>query len=99
MITDISSSTNLRCGVPPWLTRKGVLHHANYLQSQRYRDPGRSLYSRGVSKLLDDSPSLQADLRTASRLLRTLLGKIDAAAAKAGEIAKLLANMRIEIEE
>jgi hypothetical protein len=57
------------------------------------------LYSRGVSKLLDDSPSLQADLRTASRLLRTLLGKIDAAAAKAGEIAQLLANMRIEIEE
>jgi len=49
--------------------------------------------------LLDDSPSLQTDLRTASRVLRTLLGKIDAVAAKAGEVAEFLANMRVEMED
>ncbi len=57
------------------------------------------LYSRGVSKLLDDSPSLQTDLRIASRVLRTLLGKIDAAAAKAGETAQFLADLRIDVSE
>jgi hypothetical protein len=57
------------------------------------------LYSRGVSKLLDDSPSLQTDLRIASRVLRTLLGKMDAAAAKAGEVTELLANVQIEVED
>ena len=57
------------------------------------------LYSRGVSRLLDDSPSMQADLRTASRVLRALLSKIDAVAAKANETAQLLAEVRIEIED
>jgi len=52
-----------------------------------------------VSKLFDDSPSMQADLRTASRILRALLGRIDAVAAKANETAALLANLRVEIED
>jgi hypothetical protein len=44
-----------------------------------------------------NSPSLAADLRTASRILRALLGRIDAVAAKANETAQLL-NLRLEVE-
>jgi hypothetical protein len=57
------------------------------------------LYSRGISKMFDDSPSLQQDLRTASRIIRAMLGKIDAVAAKANETAALLANLRLEVED
>jgi hypothetical protein len=49
--------------------------------------------------LSDDSPSLAADLRTASRLLRALLNKIDAVAAKANETAALLANLHVAVED
>ena len=57
------------------------------------------LYGRGVSQLFDDSPSLQTDLRIASRILRSMLAKIDAAAAKAGETAELLVNLRVAVED
>jgi hypothetical protein len=57
------------------------------------------LYGRGVSVLSDDSPSLATDLRIASRILRAMIAKIDAAAAKTGETAELLANMRVAIED
>ena len=57
------------------------------------------LYGRGVSVLSDDSPSLAADLRTASRILRALLGRIDAVAAKANETASLLADLQIALED
>jgi hypothetical protein len=46
------------------------------------------LYGRGVSVLSDDSPNLATDLRTASRILRAMIAKIDAAAAKTGEAAE-----------
>ncbi len=57
------------------------------------------LYSRGVSTLMDDSPSMATDLRVASRILRAMIAKIDAAAAKTGEAAELLANLRVAIED
>jgi hypothetical protein len=50
------------------------------------------LYGRGISQMFDDSPSLQQDLRIASRILRAMIAKIDAAAAKIGEAAELLAK-------
>jgi hypothetical protein len=56
-------------------------------------------YGRGISVLSDDSPSLATDLRIASRSLRAMIAKIDAAAAKTGEAAELLANMRLQIED
>jgi hypothetical protein len=49
--------------------------------------------------LFDDSPSLQTDLRIASRILRSMLAKLDAAAAKTGEAAELLANLRVAVED
>jgi hypothetical protein len=57
------------------------------------------LYGRGVSVLSADSPSLAADLRTASHILRLLLNKIDAVAAKANETAALLANLQLAVED
>ncbi len=57
------------------------------------------LFGRGTSVLADDSPSLAADLRTASRILRALLNKIDAVAAKANETAALLTALTIELED
>jgi hypothetical protein len=57
------------------------------------------LYARGVSQLFDDSPSLQTDLRIASRILRAMLSKIDAAAAKTAEAAELLTNLRVAVED
>jgi hypothetical protein len=57
------------------------------------------LYGRGVSQLFDDSPSLQTDLRITSRILRAMISKIDAAAAKTGEAAELLTNMRVAVED
>jgi hypothetical protein len=58
------------------------------------------LYGRGVSQLFDDSPSLQTDLRIASRILRAMIAKIDDdAAAKTGEAAELLANLRVAVQD
>lgn len=57
------------------------------------------LYGRGVSPLMDDSPSMQTDLRTASRIMRALLNRIDAVAAKANETAELLRHLALEIED
>lgn len=57
------------------------------------------LYGRGTSVLADDSPSLASDLRTASRILRAMLNKIDAVAAKANETAGLLNSLRLEVED
>lgn len=63
------------------------------------------LYSRGVSKLLDDMPSVQADMRHASRAIRVLLTEIDKVAAVANSVttplnsmAHSLANLRITVE-
>jgi hypothetical protein len=52
-----------------------------------------------VSQLFDDSPSLQTHLRIASRILRAMIAKIDSAAAKTGETAELLANLRVAVED
>jgi hypothetical protein len=57
------------------------------------------LYGRGTSVLSDDSPSLAADLRTASHILRALLNRIDAVAANSNEMAQLLTNLRLEVED
>jgi hypothetical protein len=56
------------------------------------------LYSRGVSKLLDDSPSMQADLRIASSAIRVLLSEVDRVAAVAGDIERTLRNLKIAVE-
>ncbi len=56
------------------------------------------LYSRGVSKLFDDSSSMQTDLRTASRVIRELLSQIDRAASVAGDLAYTLAHLRVTVE-
>jgi hypothetical protein len=57
------------------------------------------LYGPKVSHLFDDSPSRQTDLRIASRILRAMIAKIDAGAAKTGEAAELLANVRVAVED
>jgi len=57
------------------------------------------LYGRSVSVLADDSPSLAADIRTASRIMRALLSRIDNVASKANETAALLNNLRVELED
>ena len=56
------------------------------------------LYSRGVSKLLDDSPSMQTDLRIASQAIRVLLNEIDKVAAVANDVAHQLKNLRVAVE-
>jgi hypothetical protein len=66
---------------------------ANEVQSLADR-----LFSRGVSKLLDDSPSMQADLRTASRVIRSLLSEIDKVAAIANDVAHNLAHLRVTVD-
>ena len=48
------------------------------------------LYSRGVSRLLDDSPSMQTDLRIVSQAIRVLLNEMDKVAAIAGDVAHQL---------
>jgi len=55
-------------------------------------------YSRGVSKLLDDSPSMQTDLRIASQAIRVLLNEIDKVAAVANDVAHQLKNLRVAVE-
>lgn len=55
------------------------------------------LTSRGVSKLLDDMPSTQADMRAAARVIRGLLNRVDAAAALCGNAQSLLRNLTLEI--
>jgi hypothetical protein len=91
-MTDISSSSAF--GVDPKETDSMPLFKTTDIHILADRP-----YSRGVSRMLDDSPSMQADLRTASRVLRALLGNIDAVAAKTNETAQLLAEMRIELED
>jgi hypothetical protein len=56
------------------------------------------LYSRGVSRMLDDSPSMQVDLRIASRALRVLLSEIDRVASVANDLERTLRNLRITID-
>jgi hypothetical protein len=56
------------------------------------------LYSSGVSRLFDDSPSMQADMRSASRVIRSVLSKIDRVAAFAGDVERSLRNLRVSVE-
>ncbi len=97
-MTAITHSMNPR-GVPPGLNQEGVIHMPTIFKVTDVETLADRLYSRGISKMFDDSPSLQGDLRTASRITRALLGKIDSAAAKANDTAALLAEMRIEVED
>ena len=53
----------------------------------------------GVSKLYDDSPSLQADLRTASHVIRSLLSEIDRVARITGDIERTLRNLKVAVED
>jgi predicted RNA-binding Zn ribbon-like protein len=55
------------------------------------------LQSRGVSKLLDDQPELQRDMRTAAWVIRALLSKVDHAAAICSEAARHLRDLTIEV--
>ena len=56
------------------------------------------LFSRGVSKLLDDMPSTQADMRAASQVIRALLNRVDRAAAMCGDTQSLLNKLTLEID-
>jgi hypothetical protein len=56
------------------------------------------LVSRGTSSLLSDSPEMQADMRVAAQVIRALLSKLDKAAGSVAETARLLAEVRIEVE-
>ncbi len=56
------------------------------------------LFSRGVSKLLDDMPSTQTDMRAASRVIRALLNRVDRAAAMCGDAQSLLSKLTLEID-
>jgi hypothetical protein len=53
------------------------------------------LTSRGTSMLLKDTPALAGDLRTAIRVIHALLDK---AAGTTAETARLIAEIRIEVE-
>jgi hypothetical protein len=55
------------------------------------------LQSRGVSKLLDDQPELQRDMRTAAWVIHALLSKVDHAAAICSEAARHLRDLTIEV--
>ena len=55
------------------------------------------LLSRGVSKLLNDQPELQRDMRTAARVIRALLSKIDRAAAICSDAGRHLSDLTIEV--
>jgi len=55
------------------------------------------LLSRGVSKLLDDQPELQRDMRMAAWVIRALLSKIDRAAAICSDAARHLRDLTIEV--
>jgi hypothetical protein len=86
-------------GVPPGIaTGRGFPRCLPYSKPKTFR-PWPTGCTVAASVLSDDSPSLAADLRTASRLLRALLNKIDAVAAKANETAALLANLHVAVED
>ena len=55
------------------------------------------LLSRGVSKLLDDQPELQRDMRTAARAIRARLSKVDHAAAICSDAARHLRDFTINV--
>ena len=55
------------------------------------------LYSRGVSKLNNDQPSLQSDLVMASRVLRVLVREADKLADRCGDHTRLLKNLNIAV--
>ena len=57
------------------------------------------LLSCGVSKLFDDSPSLQADLRAASRVIRSLLSEIDRVARITGDIERTLRDFKVTVQD
>jgi hypothetical protein len=56
------------------------------------------LLSRGISKLTTDTTEQTRDLRTASRVIRALLGEVDKAAAVAGDLSRLLRELRVSVE-
>ena len=56
------------------------------------------LTSRSVSTGLSDTPGMQADMRVAARVIRGLLSKLDKAAGSVAETARLLAEVRLELE-
>jgi hypothetical protein len=55
--------------------------------------PGQKAAHRANRVVAPDPPDLT------SRILRATIAKIDAAAAKAGETAELLANVRVAVED
>jgi hypothetical protein len=93
-----SSDTRPRSG-QPGVNQERVLHNAYDIHSTGNSDPGRSTAGPWRVTAFDDSPSLQTDLRIASRILRAMIAKIDFAAAKTGETAELLANLRVAVED
>jgi hypothetical protein len=56
------------------------------------------LFSRGVSRLMNDQPSVQSDMRAASRVIRALLNRVDRAAAMCGDAQSLLCKLVLEID-
>jgi hypothetical protein len=56
------------------------------------------LTSRGVSRVLDDQPEMQRDMRIAARVIRTLLHEVDRVAAICSDAAHLLRNLSVEVE-
>jgi hypothetical protein len=68
------------------------------LNSDAIQSLADRLFSRGTSKLFDDSPSVQTDLRTASRVIRSLLSEVDRVATVAGDIERSLRNLKIAVE-
>src|SRR5262245_23690988 len=67
---------------------------ANNQRSAKLAD---RLLSHSVSKLLDDQPELQRDMRTAARVIRALLSKVDRAAAICSGAACHLRDFTIEV--
>ena len=55
------------------------------------------LYGRGVSKLTADTTEQARDLRTASRVIRALLGEVDKAASVAGDLSRALSSLRVSV--
>jgi hypothetical protein len=55
------------------------------------------LYTSGVSRMFDDSPSMQADMRSASGVIRSLLSEIDRVAGFAGDVERSLRHLRVSV--
>jgi hypothetical protein len=56
------------------------------------------LLSHGASMMFPGQPMIQSDMRTASQVMRGLLGKIGGAAGAMVDTARLLAEIRIEVQ-